>query len=219
MAAMCWFNSNLNSGTTRVGWALRCAGLGVLLCIACDQPPENPAKYKSEVRDALIDAVNSTAGGDNDAESERLEQSPITNKRAIRREFPPHLIKNRTLLVLASEPDVRALYLVNNIRDFLTPEQFVKAEDIAYSYNDDYRALLHERAQILENAVDGDDVHGKIIDIYERTVELNRTAINEIKQKVLTKEQRKLVAQRYEEYLRAEEARKASQTSKKSSGN
>ncbi len=160
------------------------------VCLTSCSPSENPASLEDQKEGKSALAETSSAPAE--------EKVTITKGRGPRvktkdgtfvRNATPTLNKNHTILMLGSEPDVRAATLYGFARDLLTPEQVAEAERISASYDAEYLRLLRERSQILEYATDGSDVDERVAKIYQETIELNRKIRTEIRLQVLTVEQ------------------------------
>jgi len=134
-------------------------------------------------------------------------QSPVESKTCVsgrehrknNKEQETRFTKNQTILILAAESDVRAAQLYRFARESLTPEQIAHAEQICGAYDDDFLRLLRERAEVLETATDDNNVQVRLNKIYGETVELSRKIRQEIRQNVLTLEQKKALQANYKE--------------------
>ena len=109
----------------------------------------------------------------------------------------PQLHKNVTLLVLVYPPDLRADFLIKNLRRWMNEEQIKRALAIALTYEDRYLELRDRRAAILEHANDESDVAGQLLAVRQAIADLNLEARNRINREILTTEQRKAMQEHY----------------------
>ena len=151
----------------------------LLCCVACD-----PVEKKTPVT-----VTRKKPDKKKPAQTERVENRLLQNN------------KNRTILVLASEPDVRAARLSRFAREVMTPEQRIEAEQICDMYHEDFVKLLRRRAEVLETATDDNNVDERLEVIYQETLDLSQKIRLEVRDRVLTNEQRKTL---HENHLRTQ---------------
>lgn len=100
------------------------------------------------------------------------------------------LNKNFTLMMLASQPDIRARILVKYARNVLTEQQRVEAVKLALEDDYQFAKLKRRRAEILENALDGQPVHRQLRKIEEETVDVSNQIRAKFHNQILTQKQR-----------------------------
>jgi hypothetical protein len=103
------------------------------------------------------------------------------------------LNKNFCLLTLADEPDIRARSLIKYLRHVLTEQQ--KQDALNYLLQRDYKfeKLKQRRNEVLENAIDGQDIDPLLREIEVETVNLSQKLRLEIYSKLLTQEQKQFL--------------------------
>ncbi len=106
---------------------------------------------------------------------------PLTDKQ---------LNKNFTLLMLAHEPDIRAMTIMSFLRNVVDREQRKAAYKLALKYEPEFQQLIKRRDELLANAVDGVDHTAHLRRIDEETVYLSRKIRGEATIQILTDEQR-----------------------------
>ena len=99
------------------------------------------------------------------------------------------LHKSFTLLLLTMEPDIRARELMKYLRNVFTEEQKAQALDIALAEDYRFLRLRRRRAEVLENAYDGQDVGQELRKIQVETVRVSDEIRANIHNTVLTHEQ------------------------------
>ena len=109
-------------------------------------------------------------------------------------------LKNKTitLVMMAAEGDVRAANAYSFAREWLTDRQIARAEALSATFDDEYLELLRRRAEILENAKDGEDVQARVNEIYEESLELTEKLRKQIRYKILTPKQREEIQAFYQ---------------------
>ena len=100
------------------------------------------------------------------------------------------LHKNFTLLMLAYEPDIRAMSIVAFLRNVVDSEQRKAAYKFALKYEPEFQQLMKRRDELLANAVDGVDHTAHLRRIDEETVYLSRRIRSAAYNQILTDEQR-----------------------------
>jgi hypothetical protein len=107
------------------------------------------------------------------------------------------LHKNFTLLLLSLEPDIRARELMKYLRNVFTEEQKAQALEIALAEDHVFLKLRQRRAEILENAFDGQNIDQELHKIEVETVKVAGKIRVKVHNIVLTQEQRDdLIAKR-----------------------
>ena len=99
------------------------------------------------------------------------------------------LHKNFTLLLLTLEPDIRARVLMKYLRNVFTEEQKAQALEIALAEDYRFLKLRRRRAEILENAYDGQNVDQELRKIQVETVIVSDKIRAKVHNSVLTQEQ------------------------------
>ena len=123
------------------------------------------------------------------------------------------LHKNHTTLLLAAQPDLRALQLLIFVVDDLTDEQLDQAMELILKEDDHFQRLIERRKEVLNVATDGDQTEEKLRQIKIETLDHSARLRQKVIREILTpeqKERRKIQA----EQLRLEkeaEAKKAEQ--------
>lgn len=112
---------------------------------------------------------------------------------------PYHLNKNQTLLLLAAQPDIRSRILASTVREVTTPQQQRAAEQLAFTFDQQYIEILRQRAAILETAIDGADVEAKLLDLRMTTADLTTRVRTKINEEILTQAQRFELQRLFEE--------------------
>jgi hypothetical protein len=166
-------------------------------------PDETKAdQTKQEVQGATTEkkdttrTSNSKDGSKNDSKSASKSDPESTKKQPPEKKYlDAQLHKNTTLLVLAYQPDIRADYLISNVRTVIDDQQYKVAKKLARQYDDQYKRILDERAAILEVATDEMDVEGPLLALRKQVADLNATIRMRISREVLTREQRKKVVE------------------------
>jgi len=100
------------------------------------------------------------------------------------------LHKNNTLLMLAMEPDIRALALFKYLREYLTEEQKRAAVKLLLQHDDTFQELKRRRAAILENARDDQNVAEQLRRIKEETIIFSDAMRVKVEREIMTEEQR-----------------------------
>ncbi len=130
---------------------------------------------------------------------------------------PGQLHKNSSLLVLAFQPDIRADYVIMTTRELLNDEQSVQAKKLALTYEDQFTELERQRAAILGNASDLNDVDREILKVQMSLADLLRQIRSRINLEIMTHEQRVEAMKIHKAYLQAK-AEKEEKERRKSEG-
>jgi len=130
----------------------------------------------------LITGKNETADKEN-AVGEAAEQTTKA-KPAL-----PH--KNKTTLLLASFPDIRARQLLQFIRGQLTPAQEDQALELLLKNDYQFQRLIKERESVLNVALDSDETSDKLRQIRIETLEVSNRLRQLVYTEILTAEQKK----------------------------
>jgi len=99
------------------------------------------------------------------------------------------LNKNRTTLMLAFQPDVRARQLIRFPLEKLTLDQQTAGIEMLLGYDYLFQRLIQKRQEVLNVAVDGDDTAAKLRQIKIETLEVMARLRTLVYKKILTKEQ------------------------------
>ena len=97
--------------------------------------------------------------------------------------------KDHTLFVQAFDSVTRQTYFLANYPE-LNPEQIERVRDLVDSYENQFSDLLNQRAQIMENARDGDQVELRLKNNNIDTLLLGRQVRRTIFKDIMTKEQK-----------------------------
>lgn len=123
-----------------------------------------------------------------------LEELHVKNGAEDHPEFTKdQLHKNFTLLMLALEPDIRAREMMRHLTNVFTKDQVDRAMDQLLAEDHQFQKLKRRRAEILENAYDGQNVVQALNQIEKETVEVSRSLRAKIS-KLLTPEQARALA-------------------------
>jgi len=118
-------------------------------------------------------------------------KKPAVTQRNGKTYQPNKLNKINTLFLLADQTDIRSKNLASVIREIATPEQQLAAEKLAATFDQQFAELRRRRSEILETAVDGADVESQLLELRMDTADLAALVRTKIKQKILSREQRK----------------------------
>jgi len=199
-----------------VTWAI--VFLAITICTGCEskiaqrklEPPAD-AEIKSESK-SQSDPI--AAGISNASPTQALDQTasqpvkqvvdqavqqppqtdpkkPAVTQRNGKTYQPNKLNKINTLFLLADQTDIRSKNLASVIREIATPEQQLAAEKLAATFDQQFAELRRRRSEILETAVDGADVESQLLELRMDTADLAALVRTKIKQKILSREQRK----------------------------
>lgn len=102
---------------------------------------------------------------------------------------PEQELKNATVLLIAMEPDIRAMELIKFIREYLTPEQYRAAVKLIVEHDGKFQDLKRRRAAILEKAR-AEEAAREIHVIHKQIVEYADKMRSLAYQKIMTEEQR-----------------------------
>lgn len=107
------------------------------------------------------------------------------------------LNKNFTLLLLASQPDIRARIIIRYARNILTEQQMAEAVKLVLEDDYQFQKLILRRAEVLEHAYDNQNVQVQLREIDEATVRVSQQIRKKFHSRILTPQQREqLIAER-----------------------
>ncbi|MGI9519951.1 MAG: hypothetical protein ACR2NP_23050 [Pirellulaceae bacterium] len=100
--------------------------------------------------------------------------------------------KDHTLFVLAFDSITRQTYFLANFRHLMNDDQVRQTRELVDSYDGRYAELRDERARILENAADGQDIDTMLLNNRVETLLMGRDLRRKLFREILTEEQQKL---------------------------
>jgi hypothetical protein len=163
-----------------------------------DPSPNDPSPNDSSPNDpSPNDPSQSTEpvihGPDELASAEAKNNSEVKPPGALekrRKVTEAQLHKNATLLTLAMEPDIRAMELIKYLREYLTVEQKQAAVRLILQYDETFQQLKQRRAEILENARDGDNVAEQLLRVKEDIAIFSDVMRLKVEREIMTEQQR-----------------------------